>query len=93
MKGDAMRTRLILSLALLAFVAAQTGAIAQEVLPRPEQPFGGFISRKAKDSVKDCQNPAKLGVMRNGILLHHGKNLKADVFPVCELIKIRFGVS
>ena len=46
-------TRLILSLALLALVTVQTGAIAQEVLPRPEQPFGGFISRKAKDSVKD----------------------------------------
>ena len=26
---------------------------AQEVLPRPEQPFGGFISRKAKDSIKE----------------------------------------
>ena len=26
---------------------------AQEVLPRPEQPFGGFIGRKAKDSIKD----------------------------------------
>jgi len=48
-----MMTRLILSLALLALVTVQTGAIAQEVLPRPEQPFGGFISRKAKDSVKD----------------------------------------
>ena len=40
-----------LSLALGAAFALPAGA--QEVLPRPEQPFSGFISRKAKDSVKD----------------------------------------
>ena len=28
-------------------------AFAQDVLPRPEPPFKGYIGRKAKDSVKD----------------------------------------
>lgn len=40
-----------LSLALGAVFASTIGA--QEVLPRPEQPFGGKIGRITKDSVKD----------------------------------------
>jgi len=28
-------------------------AQAQDVLPRPEQPFKGHIGRKAKDSIRD----------------------------------------
>ena len=49
-----MRTRSILtvlSLALGAVCALPAGA--QEVLPRPEQPFGGKIGRTTKESVKD----------------------------------------
>jgi arylsulfatase A-like enzyme len=40
----------VFSLVLGAVFALPSGA--QEVLPRPEQAFGGFIGRKAKDSVK-----------------------------------------
>ena len=36
---------------VLAFPASLT--VAQEVLPRPEQPFGGRIGLTAQDSVKD----------------------------------------
>ncbi len=42
----------IVALAVLG-AAFASPAGAQEVLPRPEQPFGGKIGRKAKDSVKD----------------------------------------
>lgn len=38
---------------LTALFAATTVAQAQDVLPRPEQPFKGHIGRKAKDSIKD----------------------------------------
>ncbi|NQX02781.1 sulfatase-like hydrolase/transferase [bacterium] len=41
----------VLSLALFAAIASPAGA--QEILPRPEQPFGGKIGRITKDSVKD----------------------------------------
>jgi arylsulfatase A-like enzyme len=40
-----------ISLALGAAIALPAGA--QEVLPRPEQPFGGKIGRTTKESVKD----------------------------------------
>jgi len=49
-----MKTKTILtalSLALGAAIALPAGA--QEVLPRPEQPFGGRIGLTAVDSVKD----------------------------------------
>jgi len=49
MKRNTLRA--ILSLALGAALALPAGA--QEVLPRPEQPFGGKIGRTSKDSVKD----------------------------------------
>ncbi len=41
----------VLSLAIGFAIELQAGA--QEVLPRPEQPFGGKIGRITKDSVKD----------------------------------------
>ena len=41
----------VLSLALGAICAIPAGA--QEVLPRPEQPFGGKIGRTAKESTPD----------------------------------------
>ena len=41
----------ILSLAMCAALALPAGA--QNVLPRPEQPFGGRIGLTAADSVKD----------------------------------------
>ena len=49
-----MKTKTILaalSLALGAAIALPVGA--QEVLPRPEQPFGGKIGRTPKDSTPD----------------------------------------
>ena len=47
-----LKARLIvLSLALSALLASTLGA--QEILPRPEQPFGGKIGRTTKESVKD----------------------------------------
>jgi arylsulfatase A-like enzyme len=42
---------LLLAFTLAAAFALQTGA--QEVLPRPEQPFGGHIGLTAQDSIKD----------------------------------------
>jgi arylsulfatase len=38
---------------MAALVALGQAAIAQEVLPRPEQPFKGHIGRTAKDSTRD----------------------------------------
>lgn len=38
---------------LTALFAVTTATQAQDVLPRPEQPFKGHIGRKAKDSIKD----------------------------------------
>jgi hypothetical protein len=37
----------------LALGAALQWTNGQEVLPRPEAPFGGYIARKAQDSIKD----------------------------------------
>jgi hypothetical protein len=42
---------ILLGLAVVAIFAQR--ARAQDVLPRPEQPFGGYIARKAQDSIKD----------------------------------------
>jgi arylsulfatase len=44
--------RSILIILALAFGLATSGW-AEEVLPRPEQPFGGKIGRTTKESVKD----------------------------------------
>ena len=41
------------AIALVAFRVMPTWAIAQEVLPRPEQRFKGHIGRTAKDSRTD----------------------------------------
>jgi arylsulfatase A-like enzyme len=38
---------------LVAAVAIPQSARAQDVLPRPPQPFNGYIGRTAKDSIKD----------------------------------------
>ena len=46
------RTLLVVTLVALATFAALP-AMAQEVLPRPEQPFGGRIGLTAQDSIKD----------------------------------------
>ncbi|NGZ11343.1 MAG: arylsulfatase [Nitrospira sp. LK70] len=50
-------TRPIVGLALLALLILPNWAIAQEVLPRPEQPFKGHIGRTAKDSKPDFPKP------------------------------------
>lgn len=39
--------------ALLALILLPSGAFAQDVLPRPEQPFKGHIGRTARDSTPD----------------------------------------
>ena len=44
--------RLVL-LAVLGALLATGSALAQEVLPRPEAPFKGYIGRTAKESIKD----------------------------------------
>src|SRR5580765_4333606 len=44
-----------LCLALAAAFALPAGA--QEILPRPEQPFGGKIGRTTKESTKDFPKP------------------------------------
>ncbi|MFL5378679.1 MAG: sulfatase-like hydrolase/transferase, partial [Myxococcales bacterium] len=51
MKSRSIRTGLRLPIAAFALFAL--GASAQEVLPRPEQPFKGHIGRTVKDSTKD----------------------------------------
>ena len=43
----------ITAISLALFAAIASPARAQEILPRPEQPFGGKIGRITKDSVKD----------------------------------------
>ena len=49
-----MKTKhIIISLSLVLFATIAQPAGAQEILPRPEQPFGGKIGRITKDSVKD----------------------------------------
>jgi hypothetical protein len=45
-----MKRRSTVSLALLAFVIWPTWVMAQDVLPRPGEPFKGPMTRKAKDS-------------------------------------------
>jgi len=45
--------RKTLIVALLALIILPGWAMAQEVLPRPEEPFNGHITRKMKDSTPD----------------------------------------
>jgi arylsulfatase A-like enzyme len=42
---------ILLGMAMSAFLPQWAGS--QEMLPRPEEPFGGYIARKAQDSIKD----------------------------------------
>jgi hypothetical protein len=48
-----MKRRSTVSLALLTFVIWPTWVMAQDVLPRPGEPFKGHMTRKAKDSTPD----------------------------------------
>jgi len=49
-----MKTRNVIAAVSLALgTAIALPAVAQEVLPRPEQPFGGKLGRTSKESVKD----------------------------------------
>ena len=48
-----MTDRLITAIGLALGAAIALAATAQDVLPRPEQPFGGKIGRTVKESVKD----------------------------------------
>ena len=62
-------TRPTVSLALLALPALPTWVIAQEVLPRPEQPFKGHIGRTAKDSAPDFPKPVSAPTDAPNVLL------------------------
>jgi hypothetical protein len=53
MKNTGTKIRTILAAALACAVAIALPAGAQEVLPRPEQPFGGKIGRTPKESTPD----------------------------------------
>ena len=48
-----MRKKLARPLALVLIICFSSSAFAQEILPRPEQPFRGHIGLSVKDSVKD----------------------------------------
>jgi arylsulfatase A-like enzyme len=48
-----MKLKHVATMLVLALGAALQWANGQEVLPRPEQPFGGYIARKVQDSIKD----------------------------------------
>jgi arylsulfatase A-like enzyme len=48
-----MKLKHFATLLALALGAALQWTNGQEVLPRPEAPFGGYIARKAQDSIKD----------------------------------------
>jgi hypothetical protein len=48
-----MKLKHVATLLGLALGAALQGTNGQAVLPRPEAPFGGYIARKAQDSIKD----------------------------------------
>jgi hypothetical protein len=54
-KGENTMVRTTLALLLGAALALPAGA--QEVLPKPEQPFKGKIGRTAKDSTPDFPKP------------------------------------
>jgi arylsulfatase len=53
MKTTRIRNLIAFVLSLVLTAAFASTAWAQEVLPRPEQPFGGKIGRTTKESVKD----------------------------------------
>src|SRR5262245_65113438 len=64
-----MKTKLTnLALGLLLSVTIQT-ARAQEVLPKPPQPFKGTINLRAKDSKSDFPQPVKAPAGAPNILL------------------------
>jgi arylsulfatase A-like enzyme len=48
-----MKLKHVATMLVLALGAALQWANGHEVLPRPEQPFGGYIARKVQDSIKD----------------------------------------
>src|ERR1700680_3870047 len=48
-----MKLKHVATILGLALGAASQWTNGQEVLPRPEEPFGGYIARKVQDSIKD----------------------------------------
>jgi arylsulfatase A-like enzyme len=48
-----MKLKHVATILGLALGTASQWTNGQEVLPRPEQPFGGYIARKVQDSIKD----------------------------------------
>jgi len=64
-----MMIRVRTMLSLLATALAVDSASAQDVLPRPSPPFGGYIGRTAKESIKDFPQEAKAPKGAPNILL------------------------
>jgi hypothetical protein len=59
-RRESNMTRSLLSIASIALTAAfALPARAQDVLPRPEQPFKGYIGRTVKQSTKDFPQEVK----------------------------------
>src|SRR6202162_3117249 len=50
---NSMKLKHVATMLGLALGAASQWTKGQEVLPRPEAPFGGYIARKVQDSIKD----------------------------------------
>jgi len=48
-----MKLKYVVTMLGLALGAALQWTAGQEVLPRAEKPFGGYIARKVQDSIKD----------------------------------------
>jgi phosphoglycerol transferase MdoB-like AlkP superfamily enzyme len=51
--------RLVIPAAFLSAAVLYGASFAQDVLPRPEEPFHGYIGRTAKDSTKDFPQGVK----------------------------------
>src|ERR1051326_101665 len=51
-----MKRTVTLAIVLNTVLNGPVVSQAQDILPRPEQPFGGKIGRTAKESVKDFPN-------------------------------------
>jgi len=61
--------RLVIAVAFLSAAVLYGASFAQDVLPRPEEPFHGYIGRTAKDSTKDFPQEVKAPKGAPNILL------------------------
>jgi Sulfatase len=61
--------RLVIAAACLSAAVLYGASFAQDVLPRPEEPFHGYIGRTVKDSTKDFPQEVKAPKVAPNILL------------------------